>query len=132
MLADTEARAAALSDVQSLAIAPAWIAAHTGAVAAEHAIMMRHNPVLLVQALDAAVLARGDIRDLFASISAPVAVLSGKLDQATPPALGDEIAAGVVDGQHHLVPDTAHHLPTEAPGIVTHAITTVRQSAVNE
>lgn len=130
LLADSEARAAALSDVQSLAITPAWIAAHTGEVAAEHAVLMRHDPDLLVQALDAAVLARGDIRDLFASISAPVTVLSGLLDQATPPALGEEIAAGVLDGQHHLVPDAAHHLPTEAPAIVTQAITTVRQSAV--
>lgn len=124
MLAGRDARMAALSDVQRMTTASTWTEAHADAAADEHAIMMRHDPDLLVQALDAAVLKRGDIRHLLASISVPVHVLSGLLDQATPPALGEEIATGVADGQHYLVPDAAHHLPTEAPGIVTQAITT--------
>lgn len=122
LLAGEHARAAALSGVQHLTTASAWIDAHPGEVAAEHAVMMRHDPSLLVQALDAAVLARGDTRHLFDSISAPVDVLSGAVDQATPWALGEEIAAGMAKGQHHLVPDVAHHLPTEAPEIVMQAI----------
>lgn len=122
LLAGDGARARALSDVQRLATAPAWIEAHTEEVAAEHAVMMRHEPGLLVKALDAAVLTRSDIRPLLDSISAPVAVLSGALDQATPHVFGEEIAAGVAMGQHYLVPDAAHHLPTEAPETVTQAI----------
>lgn len=124
LLAGDDARAVALSDVQRMTTAPTWTEIHPDMVAAEHAIMIRHDPDLLVQALDAAVLKRGDIRHLLASISVPVAVLSGALDQATPPALGEEIAVGVADGQHRLVPDAAHHLPTEVPEIVTQAITT--------
>lgn len=124
LLAGNDARAAALADVQRMMTASTWIETHPDVVTAEHAIMMGLDPDLLVQALDAAVLKRGDIRHLFPSISAPVAVLSGALDQATPPALGEEIAAGVADGQHHMVPDVAHHLPTEVPEIVTQAITT--------
>lgn len=123
LLAGDPSRAAAMAGVQRLTTATAWIEAHPDEVAAEHATMMRHDPALLVQALDAAVLARGDMRHLFASISVPVAVLSGVLDQATPPALGEEIAAGVAHGQHHLVPAAAHHLPTEVPEIVTQTIT---------
>lgn len=124
LLAGDDARTAALSSVQRMTTTPAWIEIHPDALAAEHAIMMRHSPDLLVQALDAAVLKRADIRHLLASISVPVAVLSGALDQATPPALGEEIAVGVADGQHRLAPDAAHHLPTEVPEIVTQAITT--------
>jgi 3-oxoadipate enol-lactonase len=122
LLAGDDARAVALSDVQRMTTASAWIEAHPDAVAAEHAVMMRHDPDLLVRALDAAVLARDDIRHLFDAIRAPVAVLSGAIDQATPSALGEEIAAGLAKGQHHLVTDAAHHLPTEAPEIVMQAI----------
>ncbi len=124
LLAGDDARAVALSEVQRMTTAPTWIETHPDLVAAEHAIMMHHDPDLLAQALDAAVLKRGDIRHLLASISVPVAVLSGALDQATPSGLGKEIAAHVAHGQHHLVPDAAHHLPTEMSEIVTQAIMT--------
>jgi pimeloyl-ACP methyl ester carboxylesterase len=49
-------------------------------------------------------------------------VLSGALDQATPPPLGKEIAVSVPFGQAITISDAAHHLPAEAPEQVTKVI----------
>ena len=122
LLDGNDVRSGVMADMQRLTTPTEWRDANPGEVATEHIVMMRHDPGLLVQALDAAVLERSDIRDLLAAIMVPIAVLSGAVDQATPPALGEEIAAGVAKGTHILVPDAAHHLPTESPEIVTHMI----------
>lgn len=111
-----------MSGVQQLTSARRWIDSHPAQVADEHAAMMRHDPTLLVQAIDAAVIDRPDIIGLLGSIDAPVDVLSGELDQATPPKLGEEIARGVAYGSHLAVPDAAHHLPVEVPELVTRAV----------
>lgn len=110
-----------MSGIQQMTTAKHWIDSHPGEVAAEHAAMMRQDPTVLVQAVDAAVVGRSDMTGLLGSIDVPVDVLSGELDQATPPPLGEEIARGVADGHHLAVPDAAHHLPTEAPELVAHA-----------
>lgn len=122
LLGSDAERAAVMSGIQHLTTARHWIDSHPGEVAAEHAAMMRHNPILLMQAIDAAVIERPDMIGLLGSINVPVDVLSGELDQATPPALGEEIARGVVDGRHLTEPNAAHHLPVEMPELVTQAV----------
>ena len=115
-------RAVVMDGIQKLTTARHWIDTHPDEIAVEHAAMMRHDPTLLVQAIDAAVIDRPGTTGLLGSIDVPVDVLSGELDQATPPALGEEIATAVADGRHRTVPDAAHHLPVEVPELVTHAI----------
>ncbi len=122
LLGSEAERAAVMSGIQQLTTARHWIDNRPGEVAAEHAAMMRHDPTLLVQAIDAAVVGRSDMTGLLGKIDVPVDVLSGELDQATPPALGEEIARGVADGRHLAVPDAAHHVPVEAPELVVQAV----------
>lgn len=122
LLGSDRERAAVMSGIQQLTAAKHWIARHPQEIAAEHAAMMRHDPSLLVQAIDAAVLDRPDMIGLLRDIAVPADVLSGELDRATPPTLGAEIATGVLDGRHLTVPDAAHHLPVEMPGSVTRAV----------
>lgn len=122
LLGSDAERAVVMNGIQQLTTARHWIDSHPHEIAAEHAAMMRHDPTLLAQAIDAAVIDRPDIVGLLGSINVPVDVLSGELDQATPPVSGEEIATGVADGRHLTVPDAAHHLPVEVPELVTHAV----------
>lgn len=48
-----------------------------------------------------------DLRQQIASITTPTLVISGKLDESTPPERGDFIA-GQIDGARHVVFDAAH------------------------
>lgn len=122
VLGSERQRAAMLSGIQRLTTASHWIEHHPHEVAAEHAAPMRHDPNLLVQAIDAAVFDRQDVTGLLGNIAVPVDILSGGLDRATPPALGAEIADGVADGRHLVADRAAHHLPVEAPVLVTETI----------
>lgn len=117
-LLDANARDEVLSDVQRMTTAPGWMDAHPGAAAREREVMASHDPVRLASALDAAVLNRTDIRPLLAGITSPVDVVSGALDQATPPELGEEIAASVAHRRHTIVAGAAHHIPTEQPDVL--------------
>src|SRR5262249_27770912 len=56
-----------------------------------------------------------DSRAVLAGISAPVLVLTGEEDYATPPAMGQAIAEGVPDGQARVVPSLRHLSLVEAP-----------------
>lgn len=122
LLGSDAERAAVMSDIRQRTTARHWIDSHPDEGATEHAAMMRHDPTLLVQAVDAAVLDRPDMTRLLGSIDVPVDVLSGELDQATPSALGEEIASGVIDGRHLTLAGAAHHLPVELPERVVQAI----------
>lgn len=122
ILGSDHERSATISGIQRLTTADHWIDRHPQEVAAEHAAMMRHDPALLVQAIDAAVFDRKDMIELLGSIDTPTDVLSSALDRATPPSLGKEIADAVRHGRHITMPDTADHLPMEAPELVTETI----------
>lgn len=117
-LLDAGARNGVISDVQRMTTAPGWIEAHPVEAADERAVMASHDPEALALALDAAVLDRSDVRPLLARIKVPVAVISGELDHATPPELGQEIASAVHNGRHIIVSGAAHHVPTEHPDAV--------------
>jgi pimeloyl-ACP methyl ester carboxylesterase len=122
LLGCDEERSAMFNDIQRLTTSAEWLASHPNEALKEHAIMMKHTPPLLSAALSAAVFERDDTRDFLADITPPVMVLSGALDQATPPPLGKEIAVSVPFGQAITISDAAHHLPAEAPEQVTKAI----------
>ncbi|MDP3551089.1 MAG: alpha/beta fold hydrolase [Novosphingobium sp.] len=117
-LLDAGARKQVMSDVQRMTTAPGWIEAHPVEAAGELEVMASHNPASLALAFDAAVLDRGDVRPLLARIKVPVVVISGELDHATPPELGQEIAVSVGHGRHIIVDGAAHHVPTEQPDAI--------------
>lgn len=117
-LLDEGVRHGALSEIQRMTTAPGWVKAHPGEAASEREAMASHDPASLAFALDAAVLNRDDIRSLLSQIKVPVEVLSGALDHATPPELGQEIAMSVDAGRHVVVDGAAHHIPIEQPDAI--------------
>lgn len=122
LLGDPAVRGAVFEEIQRFTTASGWCDAHPAACQREREAMMEHDPKALASALDAAIFERGDIRALLGDIVAPVTVLSGALDRATPPALGAEIAAGVRAGHAITIEAVAHHLPAEAPVSMINAI----------
>lgn len=122
LLGDAAGRRAVFEDIQRFTTASGWCEARPAACQRELQAMLGHDPTALASALDAAIFERCDIRALLAGIAVPMTVLSGALDQATPPALGAEIAAGVQAGRAITIDAVAHHLPTEAPGSMIEAI----------
>jgi pimeloyl-ACP methyl ester carboxylesterase len=69
-----------------------------------------------------AIMTRPDCRPLLASIRCPTLVLVGDGDQLTPPALSEEIAAGVAGARFVRVPDCGHLSTLERPQAVNQAL----------
>jgi pimeloyl-ACP methyl ester carboxylesterase len=69
-----------------------------------------------------AILSRPDSRPLLAAIACPTLVLVGDGDEATPPELAREIAAGISGSQLVTVPDSGHLSTLEQPAAVTAAL----------
>jgi 3-oxoadipate enol-lactonase/4-carboxymuconolactone decarboxylase len=63
-------------------------------------------------------LARFDVRDRLAGVTAPVLAVAGADDPATPPARAAEIAAGVRNGRLVVLDGVAHQAPAERPAEV--------------
>ncbi|MEO8829488.1 aldolase/citrate lyase family protein [Lapillicoccus sp.] len=64
---------------------------------------------------------RPDSRPALSAITVPTVVISGTLDEVCPPALQEELAAGILDARHVVV--TAGHMaPLEAPREVASAL----------
>ena len=70
-----------------------------------------------------AIMARPDSRPGLAAISCPTLVLVGDSDEATPPALSREIAAGIRGSRLVVVPQCGHLSTLERPEAVTGALT---------
>lgn len=68
------------------------------------------------------VVGRYDLRPDLARIAAPTLVLSGSEDQASPPAMGRAIAAGIPGARFALVEHAAHLGNYERPELVTELI----------
>jgi pimeloyl-ACP methyl ester carboxylesterase len=66
-----------------------------------------------------ALMTRADSRPLLASIRCPTLVLVGAQDALTPPALSDEMAAGIPGARLVKVPDCGHLSTLERPEAVT-------------
>ncbi len=58
-------------------------------------------------------IARMDLRPLLPAISAPTLVIAGREDPATPPAMADELAAGITGARLSLLSPAAHLLAVE-------------------
>ena len=69
-----------------------------------------------------AILSRPDSRPSLATISCPTLVLVGEGDEATPPELAREIAAGIRQSRLVVVPDSGHLSTLEQPTAVTKAL----------
>ena len=69
-----------------------------------------------------AILSRSDSRPGLGAISCPTLVLVGEGDEATPPELAREIAAGIPGSRLALIPDSGHLSTLERPTAVTGAL----------
>jgi pimeloyl-ACP methyl ester carboxylesterase len=69
-----------------------------------------------------AIMSRADSRPMLARIGCPTLVLVGAQDEATPPALSQEIAAGIPGARLVMVPDCGHLSTLERPEAVTQAL----------
>jgi pimeloyl-ACP methyl ester carboxylesterase len=65
-----------------------------------------------------AVLARGDLRPILATIVVPCVVVVGEEDQMTPPPLSEEIHHGIAGSEFHRIPGCGHLPPIEKPLVV--------------
>ena len=70
-----------------------------------------------------AIMGRADSRPSLAAIACPTLVLVGDGDEATPPELSKEIAAGIPGARLVIVPDCGHLSPVEQPQAVNRALT---------
>jgi pimeloyl-ACP methyl ester carboxylesterase len=75
-----------------------------------------------------AIMSRPDSRPLLGSIRCPTLVLVGDGDLATPPALNQEIAAGIAGARLVVVPDCGHLSTIERPEAVNAALAEWLQS----
>ena len=66
-----------------------------------------------------AIMSRADSRPLLATIKCPTLVLVGAQDGATPPALSEEMAAGIPAARLVQIPDCGHLSTLERPQAVT-------------
>ncbi len=72
-----------------------------------------------------AIMGRQDHRSLLPAITVPTAVLCGRHDRVTPPALSEALAQSVPGAQLQLVDDAGHMLPREQPQAVAVALRTL-------
>ena len=69
-----------------------------------------------------AIMTRADARPSLGAITCPTLVLVGDGDELTPPALSQELAAGVAGSQLVVVADCGHLSTMERPGAVNRAL----------
>ena len=95
-------------------------------VAGLRQMMMAVGPEVAVRQLRA-IAARADHRAALACLNMPVAVLCGRHDRTTPPALSQEIAALVPHAACEIVEGASHMLPIEQPQAVAAALRSLLQ-----
>jgi 3-oxoadipate enol-lactonase len=81
---------------------------------------LRTEPAVFQAACEA--LASLDLRAALAGVGIPVLVLVGEQDEATPPAMSHELAAGLPDAQLRIIPGCAHVPQLQAPKLFLDAI----------
>jgi pimeloyl-ACP methyl ester carboxylesterase len=89
----------------------------------------RERQLRHLRAVDAAVLHRAfvacngfDVSAHLADVAAPTLILAGANDRMTPPALAQELHAGIPGSTLRILPDTGHMIPIERPQATTAAI----------
>ncbi|MGF6189381.1 alpha/beta fold hydrolase [Serratia sp. 2723] len=88
----------------------------------ERAVMLAHDRAGLVLALDAAVISRGDVRELLPQIKVPTLVICGEQDTATPVELSCEIVSAIENASLLTLAGVGHHPMIEVPKEVKEAI----------
>ena len=105
---------AAISDVAMRRLfAPAFQAAHPELIEARKARFLAVDPETFHAAC--AALAGLDLRADLARVTVPVLVLVGEQDEATPPVMARELAAGLPHAQLHVLAGCAHVPQLQAP-----------------
>lgn len=93
--------------------APAFQAAHPALMAERRAAFLRTDPDVFQAAC--AALAGLDLRERLSAMRIPALVLVGEHDEATPPAMARELAAGLPDARFVMLADCAHVPQLQAP-----------------
>lgn len=92
---------------------PAFQAAHPALMAERRAAFLQTDVGVFQNAC--AALAGLDLRPRLAEVRASALVLVGEHDEATPPAMARELAAGLADARFVMLPDCAHVPQLQAP-----------------
>jgi 3-oxoadipate enol-lactonase len=100
--------------------APAFQAAHPVLMAERRAAFLRTD--LDVFRAACAALAGLDLRGRLKDVRVPALVLVGEHDEATPPAMARELAAGLPDARFVMLPDCAHVPQLQAPETFTREV----------
>ena len=112
---------AAISDVaMNRLFAPQFQAQHPELMRDRRAAFLRTDPEVFQAACDA--LAGLDLRTELSRVKMPVLVLVGEQDEATPPAMSRELAAGLPDAELKIIPGCAHVPQLQAPELFLDAI----------
>ena len=124
-------RAKGLSAIADVAMnrlfAPEFQASHPALMGERRAAFLRTDPDVFRAACEA--LASLDLREGLSGVRVPVLVLVGEQDQATPPAMSHELAAGLPDAQLEIIPGCAHVPQLQAPALFLAAIADVLKLA---
>jgi 3-oxoadipate enol-lactonase len=105
---------AAVTDVAMRRLfAPEFQAEHPGLMADRRAAFLRTDPDVFRLACDA--LAELDLRPELRRVQVPVLVLVGEHDEATPPPMSHELAAGLPQAHLEIIPGCAHVPQLQSP-----------------
>jgi 3-oxoadipate enol-lactonase len=105
---------AAITDVAMRRLfAPEFQEQHPELMQDRRAAFLRTDPAVFQAACEA--LAALDLRAELPEVGVPVLVLVGEQDEATPPAMSHELAAGLPDARLKIIPGCAHVPQLQAP-----------------
>lgn len=122
MLDSSVIRETTFHQIQQRILDSVWLRQHPVEAEQERRIMLHHERRGIQLAAQAAVLTRQDIRNELQNIVAPVLILVGENDLATPPFLAQEIQSLIPNAQLAIIPNAGHHLPLESPQQMTDEI----------
>jgi len=122
MAAASRARGlAAITDVAMRRLfAPEFQAEHPDLMAGRRAAFLQTDPEVFRAACDA--LAGLDFRPELGKVRVPVLVLVGEHDEATPPPMSQELAAGLPQARLEIIPGCAHVPQLQSPDVFLDAI----------
>jgi 3-oxoadipate enol-lactonase len=100
--------------------APEFQAQHPDLMRDRREAFLRTDPGVIAAACEA--LARLDLRPQLSQVKIPVLVLVGEHDEATPPPMSRELAAGLSNASLKIIPGCAHVPQLQAPRLFLDAI----------
>jgi 3-oxoadipate enol-lactonase len=100
--------------------APEFQAEHPDLMRDRREAFLRTDPEVFRAACDA--LAELDLRPELSQVKIPVLVLVGEFDEATPPPMSHELAAGLPQAQLKIIPGCAHVPQLQSPEVFLEAI----------